>query len=290
MRILTPGRQYYHVGLWCNKYSSCLADGPIIQYLQSLEYDKTLVIPFSDGLDKRTIEEFNNINQDDILGLLCSRLDDIRVNNRILYLPLDDEMFSIGLKAVLERDVSNLYLPWENRVNQLYFRGTGPSAHRNACVKYLLNNNHANVKFMPTIYNKPEHFELPEMVESQSYPGVYSHYCVHAHTPLTEFVKHKYILIMDGFIIASSLQWVFGSGSVPVLLMHKDNQFWFLEYLRHGQNCVIVYTLEDLTLELDFLVANDDIAKKIAINARELSELIFSPSFQREYLKNKLII
>ncbi len=291
MKVSTPGRKYYHIGLWCNKYSSCLENGSIMDYLKSLESTKELVVPFSDGFDDTSIDgEFGDLlkNKNQILGMLCSRFDQLTIQNKILYLPLDDEMFTLGLKYVLERDIPNLYLPWEARIPKLYFRGTGPSPHRTACVKHLLGYPHSNVKFMPTIYNTPDHFEYPEMAETQTYPGVYSHHFVHAHTPLTEFVKHKYILIMDGYIIASSLQWVFGSRSVPVLLTNENNQFWFRDLLTHRHNCVLVYHLNNLKSEIEFLVNNDSIAKQIADNAFELSERIFSPSFQREYLQNKI--
>lgn len=45
----------------------------------------------------------------------------------------------------------------------------------------------------------------------------------------------------------------------------------------------IQYDLSDLKHSIDWLVANDDEARRIARNALDLSNQIFSPAFQQEY-------
>lgn len=45
--------------------------------------------------------------------------------------------------------------------------------------------------------------------------------------PLTEFLRYKYILILDGAVISSAHMWPFGSGAVPLLVTHPDNDYWF---------------------------------------------------------------
>ena len=68
--------------------------------------------------------------------------------------------------------------------------------------------------------------------------------------------------------------------------------FWFKEYLIPWVNYVPVthpdFGVLNIKNVIDFLVNNDVIAHNIAKNALELSRKIFSPEFQREYIKNKI--
>ena len=43
----------------------------------------------------------------------------------------------------------------------------------------------------------------------------------------TEFAKYKIYFIIDGNIIASNHMYGFYSGSVPFVISHPDNKFWF---------------------------------------------------------------
>lgn len=287
MIILIRPRPPGFAGLWCNKYSSVDENGPIVAFLASLQSNKTLAIPHSDGIHRPEEVPLEwQANSQLLIGALCSRrFPGIeKLEGRLIYIPLDDEIFQLGLKAVLERDVPNLYLPWEDRQPKLFWRGTLYPL-RNKVVTHLIGFPHADVKFMPTIYNQSSDWVSPEVYDPVKYPSVYSHKCYHAHKPLSEFVKHKYLLIIDGGIIASGLQWVFGSGSVPVIITHPDNQFWFKQYLEPWINYVpIDYELSDLKGNIQRLVDNDDLARTIAQNARTLAETIFSPEYQRRSL------
>jgi len=107
---------------------------------------------------------------------------------------------------------------------------------------------------------------------------------------LGEHFRYKYILIVDGNCIASNHQWVFGSGSVPVMVTHPDNDYWFKRYLIPMVNYVpIKYDLSDLAERIDWLVANDVQAHEIANNARRLASTIFTPEFQRSYIDLELV-
>jgi len=98
-------------------------------------------------------------------------------------------------------------------------------------------------------------------------------------------MKYKYIFIIDGNCIASAHQWVFGSGSVPIMITHPDNEYWFKDHLIPMINYVpIRYDLSDLTEKLEWLVSHDEEAKKIADAAYELSNTIFTPEYQKTYV------
>ena len=98
-------------------------------------------------------------------------------------------------------------------------------------------------------------------------------------------VTFKYILILDGACIASAHQWVFASGSVPIILSHPENNFWFKKYLKPGVHYVPVkYDMSDMEQTIEWLREHDDEAKQIAENARKFALEILSAEFQRGYL------
>jgi hypothetical protein len=102
---------------------------------------------------------------------------------------------------------------------------------------------------------------------------------------LEEHLKHKYIFIVDGNCIASAHQWVFASGSVPIMVTHPDNDWWCRTYLKPMVHYVPVkYDLSDVKEKIEWLIANDDKAKEIATNAVEFARTVLSSEFQHGYL------
>jgi hypothetical protein len=107
--------------------------------------------------------------------------------------------------------------------------------------------------------------------------------------PLSDHVRCKYIFIIDGNCIASAHQWVFASGSVPVMVTHPGNNYWLLKYLKPMVHYVpISYDLSDLNEKLEWLVNNDAEAKQIAVNAMELARTVLSSEFQQGYLLKEI--
>jgi hypothetical protein len=101
--------------------------------------------------------------------------------------------------------------------------------------------------------------------------------------------NYKYLFIVDGNCIASSHQWIFGSGSVPIMITHPNNEFWFKRYLKPMETYVpIDYSLCDLEEKIQWLVDNDDKARQIAKNALHFAKTILSPGFQRIHLKAEI--
>jgi hypothetical protein len=252
-----------------------------------LPSEKILAIPYSDGMGGWVDPIFEGYDSEVILGVVAyTNPRSSTITNKAVCLPLDDETFQIGLRQVLEREAPNLNLPWEERINKAYFRGVGIHQCRRKVARELEDFEHSDLKFVKTPWLTEDEFRDNERFYEPFYDG----------TPqpikLTEFIKHKYILILDGILVASSLQWVFGSGSVPILVTDPTTEFWFKSLLVNGENCVIVDTSRVVEGELQrvikFLVDNDDVAKKIANNALELSLKIFSPEFQRQYLVEQL--
>jgi hypothetical protein len=263
------------------------------QVIEELPMTKNLVITNSDGFcSKRNYkclvknrEDLEAVsNNYDIVGILCSRnLSD----PRLIYLPLDDESFDKGVVAHLREHTTTV--PWEDKKPIAYWRGS-PTGAFFPTVRFLLVLRVVNVlivdaKFVFTLnpYNKEKLINFGEVANTQD-----SRYWCPA-ASLQDHLSYKYIMIVDGNLISSAHQWVFASGSVPILVTHPDNDYWFKQYLKPMENYVpIDYTLCDLEEKVRWLIDNDDKAKAIAENAMRFAETVFSPEFQREYLRKRI--
>jgi hypothetical protein len=221
-----------------------------------------------------------------VLGIQASLIlrHDHGLPNPLLCLPLDDDIFEHGLRRVLEERIPNLDLPWEERRDAVFWRGAGPHPLRQKVVEQLFGDEHANVLYGRIPGNREE--DWSQKWWDKTYQGRWQP------IELEEFVKYKYILIIDNCIITSSYTWVFGSGSVPILVSHPLNDFWFKEFLVPYMNYVPVvhpdFGEPDVAQTVRFLREHDDVARRIAENARALSEKIFTPGFQREYIRSRL--
>jgi hypothetical protein len=220
------------------------------------------------------------VNESTIVGILCTRNFS---DPRAVLLPLDDESFDRGVIDVL---ASHTLLPkWEDRKPIAFWRGclSGGLAPtlRTRVVWELHDFPFADVKFNRLTNMTSEYqgrFVFPEDTRFYDEPrGAHDH------------VQHKYIPILDGNCIASAQQWVFASGSVPIMVTHPDNDFWFKKYLKPGFHYVsIKYDLSDLREKIEWLVNNDAEAKQIANNAMEFARTVLSSEFQHGYLMKEI--
>jgi hypothetical protein len=85
---------------WNNKYSKLSRNGSIIKYIQTIQSDDTLAIPWGDGLLEKNENDYQGFDKNIYLGILCSRMP-FSVNNKLVYLPLDDDIFEFGLRSNL---------------------------------------------------------------------------------------------------------------------------------------------------------------------------------------------
>lgn len=273
---------------WGMAYSYCKSDGPIVQYVRELveqiNPSKTLMIPACDGIahsddneqitscptwridyafNTPTIQEIKEKNPD-ILGVLCTRN---HADSRYVYLPLDDDTFVYGLRGIPQ-------VPWEQKRPVAFWRG-GTSGYpfiRKDLVERVLSNPNFDVRFVGHYGDRGLSSNL--FTESVG---------------IDVYVQHKYIIVVDGAVISSSHQWVFGSGSVPILITHPTNKFWFDSHLKPWHNYVPVsYSLAELEPTIQWLQEHDDEAKRIAENAMKLSQTIFTPEYQRAYITTEV--
>ena len=284
----------FHDWAWAGQFSMCHSRGPIVntvkEIINGLEKSVSLVVPMSDGYStdidytvaRKGREEFENniIHPNSIVGLLCTRNFS---DPRIFLMPLDDESFEIGVTDVILKRTA---LPnWEDRKSIAYWRGCLSGGHaptpRTRLVWEMYDFPFADVKLTRVRNLNPEHQgRLLFSEDNRFYDD---------EKGLDEHVKYKYIFIVDGNCIASAHQWVFASGSVPLMVTHPDNEYWFKKYLKPGFHYMpIKYDLSDLKETIEWLVNNDDKAKQIAENAMEFARIVFSSEFQHGYLMKEI--
>lgn len=248
---------------WDGYMSKCLVDGPIDRFMRDLFPGIHILSSDGVGMPAQNVEYPEDAKY---VGTLCTR---IPKRNAVL-MPLDDHVFEHGLSL-------DPLPAWEERSPTLFWRG-GASGFDVPCLRQ---------KVVATLFGVPHTDCL-----ITRWGGWENGKCIpDAHmTPhrvsLQDHMKHKYIPIIDGNCIASNHMWVFGSGAVPVMITHHDNDYWFRAYIEPWVHYVPVsYDLSDLRKHVEWLVSHDEEAKMIARRALALSRHIFTPEFQREHLR-----
>ena len=220
-----------HDMAWSGEFSHCHSRGAIVraaeQIIAGLEKPITFVLPMADGysntpnfgigLKDRASFESNIHDANTIVGILCTR--DF-ADSRAFLMPLDDETFESGAIATVGKRTT---LPaWEDRKPIAYWRGCLSGGYaptpRTRTVWELYDFPLADVKL--TRVHRPLAHPLYQgrlifEQDTRFYDDARG---------LADHVRHKYILILDGNCIASAHQWVFASGSVPIMITHPVNQ------------------------------------------------------------------
>lgn len=268
--------------LWYGQFSVARVNGPIIhyveQYLKKIKNNLLCIVPICDGdIQSKDIEDlhissmlhrFSNI----IIGTLSQKTEDPLY--KYLYLPLDDNFFELGISHFFPPE----QLPtWEERKAIAFWRGGcsggGMESARCRTVGELIDYEYADVKCLSR-YGWNNGKNIPE-----HYFGNEVHY--------TEYMKYKFVLIIDGNIIASSHMWTFAIGAVPLLI--SNGICWFSKFLKPYENYVpINYDLSNLKETIEWLLKNDDKAKQIAENALQFSRDYFSSEFQKKYIETEI--
>ena len=238
------------------------------------------IVPLSDGdIQSKDIEDLkiSSIlqpisNKTVIIGTLSQKTED--PTYKYLYLPLDDDFFQFGTSHFFPQESLPI---WEERKSIAFWRGGcsggGMESARCRTVGKLIDYEHADVKCLSR-YGWDNGKNIPN-----NYFGNEVHY--------TEYMKYKFVLIIDGNVIASSHMWSFAIGSVPILI--SNGTCWFSKYLKPYENYVPVnYDLSNLKETIEWLLKNDDKAKQIAENALRFSKEYFSSEFQKKYIEESI--
>lgn len=260
--------------VWFGHLSGCHKYGDILtfirSYLDSLPQSIYLYIPRGDGLTQELGEHLysvSDIEEKQALVPPDGKFVTLVLSTRnsshpsIILSPLDDGLFARTF-ALGEIKM----VPWEQKQSRAFWRGKSTGTNLE-CEPYNLRTKVASV-----LQDNPN-------ADVQFGQG----------TSIQTFLNYKYLLVVDGTCIASSLQWTFGSGSVPILVTHPDNDWWFKRYIEPMKHYVPVnYDLSDLDDKLNWLLTYDDKAQEIAANAMQFSRYYLSSGFQKYHLENEI--
>jgi Glycosyl transferase family 90 len=290
---------YTNKFLWRGAYSVCHSEGTIVNFVKNrianqardvslilMQCDGIDDVPYSDSTARRLTYnpsiyevQYPRGQENVVLLTLCTRN---AYRPKFLLLPLDDDAFQRGVYEHLSDAITRI--PWEQRIPKAYWRGIAsgePGVNvRTEAVLRLHNNPHADAKLLVPHENNIKTGPLVDTTNTDFYDS---------RRPIQEFVNHKYNLVLDGACIASSLQWAFASGSVPILVTHPGNDWWFKRYLEPMKHYVpVAYDLSDLEERLEWLVTHDEDARAIAENAVTFSQYYLSAGFQQYHLANEI--
>lgn len=270
--VLSSIRRYPSISAIFTQSDGLIGQNEFERFSSELGHTNTGNTPA--GTEYAKLEAAARKDTQPIVCMLCTRQFS-RPN--LLLLPLDDDTFNRGLKTVL----SEFRLPaWEERKPIAFWRGGSSGCDRpmlrHRVLDVIFEHPNADVAFTPGGWPANDAL-IPQK------------YFKSSRVDLAEHMKYKYIFIIDGNCIASAHQWVFGSGSVPIMITHPDNEYWFKKYLIPMVNYVpIKYDLSDLTEKLEWLVSHDQEAKKIAESAIHLANTIFTSEFQKAYIDSEI--
>jgi len=282
---------------WAGLFSICKTDGAIIEFMKqtidALPVNKKLVIPHADGfMDTRNylcmIKDLDDLNYvsspDDVVGILCAR----NVNDkRFVLMPFDDESFERGVVKHLAEHSS--FVPWEDKKPLAFWRGS-PSGGFFPTIRYEVVQKSMESSCLDARFiRRVNPYILYKMGVLGYTFGLDDNQYWSDEQTIQSHLEYKYILVIDGTCTASALQWVFASGSVPLIITHPGNEWWFKSHLKPMENYVpIEYDLSDLMSKIEWLIDNDEEAKEIVDKALHLANTVLSSEFQKDYLRKEI--
>ncbi|MCP9889168.1 hypothetical protein KBY96_14700, partial [Cyanobium sp. ATX 6A2] len=97
--------------------------------------------------------------------------------------------------------------------------------------------------------------------------------------PISEHLKHKYVLSLEGNDIATNLKWVLASSSVPLMPI-PSCESWGMEFLlKPWQHFVpICHDLSDLEIKISWCRDNDKFAQEIGVEGRRYMRMFLNPN------------
>lgn len=281
--------------IWSGLFSNADKNGEMMNYLNNhLPKNSVCLIPKSDGnlcknqdnsnqwndFDWNIIEQFikyaNNKKKVFILVTLCQIKEEPNVN--YLYLPLDDIFFKFGVNKFFPKEQCP---DWDQKSDILCWRGScsGINGSDSIRVKFVKKiQEYSKITGINNDVKLSYQWKEDKDIDDELFGERYNY---------EEFLKYKIFFIVDGNCISSNYMWGFATMCVPVMITNA--KCWFSQYIIPYVHYIpIKYDLSDLFEKLDWIKNNDNIARRIAENARDFSRIFFSADFQQNYVKNQL--
>lgn len=137
-----------------------------------------------------------------------------------------------------------------------------------------------------TRFHKKYNVGFSEFVQN---PDKYKKELVKPKVAISEFLKYKYLPVVDGNDKSSSLGWILSSGSVPLMPIPRFHSWICEPWLKPGVHFVEVKRdFSDLLEKIKWCKNNDETCKEIAENGKKFM-LQFTNPKQEEYIERKLV-
>jgi hypothetical protein len=202
-------------------------------------------------------------------------------SNMFMY-PIGDYNFIRSMFEIF----SNMRIPWESKKDVLFYRGSiggygGEENLRLRCVTRLIGVPNTDVKF---VLNSTTKSLEGTCYSVEGNPELFGDF-----TSKQKCCEYKALLSIGGLEnIATNIQWIFASGSIPVIAV-GGNDFWFRKYLKHGYNCLFVKDdLSDIEDIVKYIFEDDERSRKIAERALTFCCTHLSPEGQRRHIKESI--
>jgi hypothetical protein len=192
-------------------------------------------------------------------------------NKSSIVVPGDDRFFDTP-----EFYYPTTYLPFEERINKVFWRGACSWDGRSSVINALKNIPDCDVKLI-------RHRCHEEFVQKFNI----TEDCFTERVPFDEASKYTIWLSIEGWGCASDTSRALMSGCAVIYF--RRTAPWFNDYLKHEENCIIIENdIYKLLFYIGKLVSNKTYAQKIAENGKKTADIIFQPDFYRKHILDQL--
>ena len=235
-------------------------NGPIINFIINTIPNDTAIIcvcgdyhfPIKNELSRLFKRVFLIVRYNGIPNSIVIPGDDIFFENTSFYAPKDPILF-------------------ENRLNEVFWRGSCTAELRKDIVIALHNIPNTNVKLIKN--------DGRENADYWTIPQCFGEKCDH-----NEYSKRKIWLSIEGWGCASDTTRALMSGSA--VIYYRNTSPWFNSYLKNGENCIIITVgdINGLIMIINKMINNTEFTKRIAYEGKKLADRIFKPVFYKNFI------
>ena len=177
-------------------------------------------------------------------------------------------------------------IPWSSKLSKLVWRGSTSGKRKDFVVPYLDNrSNNGNGKHNTTELIDIGFSEILK-IHRNKFPKPDSFY-MKDELSIRQLLQHKYLLVLEGWGMASSLKWMLYSNSVVFMVpptkvswAMEDKLVPFVHYIPLYQN------YSNLQQQLEWAIDHDDEVYKIVLQSRHYMEsLVTSPQAHQETIE-----
>lgn len=252
------------VQCWGEFGMRCTTNGAIISFIiDNLPRDLALICYQADYNDDLPLDLKNKFKNTIQLNRYYGIPDSIVVPG--------DDLFFTNPETYLPEN----YSCFEDRINEVFWRGSCTANRRKDVVEALQQIKGCNVKLIHNINHlDPYWSSLPSN-------------CFGERVDKNKFSKYKIWLSVEGWGVASDTTRALMSGCAVIYF--RQTKPWFDPWLKHEENCIIIENnISELIFYINKLLNNKEYTRKIAFNGKELSNKLFKPDFYKKFILQQL--